>query len=151
MGGWMPPPIGRNRRGVGCSVRFIGCLRGLMCRMNKVCSILHPWVWNGGIYTQRIYIVRGSLKNLWSGFGGFAVATGGNGWHIWAKPFCGLGASTHKGEEAVVLSAQVGLKNRALLLAPRTPHRAEEVYYIRDWAGAIRVFDKGWVAAERAV
>ncbi len=41
-----------------------------------------------------------------------------------------LGASTHKGEEAVVLSAQVGLKNRALLLAPRTPHRAEEVYYI---------------------
>ena len=41
-----------------------------------------------------------------------------------------LGASTHKGEEAVVLSAQMGVTNRALLLAPRTPHRAEEVYYI---------------------
>ncbi len=41
-----------------------------------------------------------------------------------------LGASTHKGEEAVVLSAQMGVANRALLLAPRTPHRAEEVYQI---------------------
>ena len=46
-----------------------------------------------------------------------------------------LGASTHKGEEAVVLSAQVGVKNRALLLAPRTPHRAEEVYYIATGLG----------------
>ena len=46
-----------------------------------------------------------------------------------------LGASTHKGEEAVVLSAQVGVTNRALLLAPRTPHRAEEVYYIATGLG----------------
>ncbi len=46
-----------------------------------------------------------------------------------------LGASTNKGEEAVVLSAQVGLKTRALLLAPRTPHRAEEVYYIATGLG----------------
>ncbi len=46
-----------------------------------------------------------------------------------------LGASTHKGEEAVVLSAQVGVENRALLLAPRTPHRAEEVYYIATGLG----------------
>ncbi len=46
-----------------------------------------------------------------------------------------LGASTHKGEEAVVLSAQVGVTNRALLLAPRTPHRAEEVYQIATGLG----------------
>ena len=46
-----------------------------------------------------------------------------------------LGASTHKGEEAVVLSAQMGVTNRALLLAPRTPHRAEEVYYIATGLG----------------
>ena len=46
-----------------------------------------------------------------------------------------LGASTHKGEEAVVLSAQAGVENRALLLAPRTPHRAEEVYHIATGLG----------------
>ena len=58
-----------------------------------------------------------------------------------------LGASTHKGEEAVVLSAQVGGGKPSLAFGTAHPASRRRGVLHRDWAGAIRVFDKGWVAA----